>query len=207
MSLLRVLRARVPALLALFVALLLVLLHPLWLTALGSFLVVREPLRQADAIVVLGGGGADRAAHATQLYQQGWAPVLVLSNEQIRTHGLVTTWEALWRRGLVVLPVPAEAVVPLPPHAKSTHDEALLSRDLMLARGWRRAILVTDPYHLRRSLLVFRAAWDPSGLEVIPNPAEPSDFDLSNWWRDPDQALLVQLEYQKLLYYLLAGRL
>jgi uncharacterized SAM-binding protein YcdF (DUF218 family) len=182
------------------------LLHPLWLAALGDFLVERNELRQADAIVVLAGNSPYRAAHAVELYRAGWAPRLIVSNEMVFSHGVEATWLELLQGGLVRLDVPREAIVPLEPVARSTHHEAVLARDLMLQRGWKRAIVVSDPFHTRRAAWAFRGVWDRAGLEVIARPAEGSKYVVDNWWRDPNKATRVIQEYVKLPYYLLAGQ-
>ena len=56
------------------------LTHPLYLKALGYFLVVSDPLVKADAIVVLDGDPMDeRLLHSVQLWRSGYAPKVILS--------------------------------------------------------------------------------------------------------------------------------
>lgn len=192
--------------LLLALVLLAVVFHPVWLGAAGDFLVERDELRRSDAIVVLGGNSPYRAAHAVQLYKAGWAPRVLISNELVLSHGVELTWLTLYRAGLVNLDLPAEAIVPLEQVAQSTYHEALESRDVMLEHGWKRAILVTDPFHMRRATWAFRGVWDKAGLEVVASPAEDSKYTVSNWWRDPNKATRVIQEYVKYPYYLLAGQ-
>ena len=181
-------------------------LHPLWLGALGDFLVARDELRRADAIVVLAGNSPYRAEHAVELYRAGWAPRVLISNELVLSHGVEESWLALRQAGLVHLDLPDEAVMPLEQVAQSTYQEATESRDVMLERGWHSAILVTDPFHMRRALWAFRGVWKRAGLEVIASPAETSKYSVANWWRDPNRATRVIQEYVKFPYYLLAGQ-
>ena len=180
--------------------------HPLWLGAMGDFLVARDELRPSDAIVVLAGNSPYRAQHAVALYRAGWAPRVLISNELILSHGVELSWLALRQAGLVHLDVPDEAIVPLEQLAQSTYQEALESRDAMLEHGWRRAILVTDPFHTRRALMAFSGVWSKAGLEIISSPAETSKYTVANWWRDPNRATRVIQEYVKYPYYLLAGQ-
>src|SRR5215210_1296181 len=125
--------------LVLSAALVAVLLHPLWLEALGDFLVARDDLREADAIVVLAGNSPYRAEHAVELYHAGWAPRLLISNEMVLSHGVEASWIQLHEAGLVKLDLPDEALIPLEQIAQSTYHEAIESRDFMLAHGWQRA--------------------------------------------------------------------
>jgi uncharacterized SAM-binding protein YcdF (DUF218 family) len=186
--------------------LLAVLLHPLWLGASGDFLVARDDLQRSDALIVLAGNSPYRAAHAAELFRAGWAPRVIVSNEVVLSHGVELTWSQLLAAGLVTLDIPREAIIPLEQVAQSTHHEALQSRDLMLARGWRRAIVVTDPFHTRRAATAFRGVWDRAGLEVLVAPAESSKYSVANWWRDPNKATRVIQEYVKYPYYLLTGQ-
>ena len=78
---------------------------------------------------------------------------------------------------------------------------------LMLERGWRRAILVTDPFHTRRAVMAFRSVWQPAGLEILASPADGSKHTVEHWWRDPNRATKVIQEYVKFPYYVLAGQL
>jgi uncharacterized SAM-binding protein YcdF (DUF218 family) len=183
-----------------------IVFHPIWLTAMGDFLVARDELQPADAIVVLAGNSPYRVQHAVELYKAGWAPKVVISNELVLSHGVEATWLDLRAAGLVHLDLPDEAIVPLEQVAQSTYHEAVESRDLMRQRDWHRAILVTDPFHMRRALYAFRGVWQPAGLVVIASPAEESKYNLTAWWRDPNKATRVIQEYVKYPYYLLAGQ-
>ena len=183
-----------------------VVFHSVWLGAAGDFLVARDELRPADAIVVLAGNSPYRAQHAVELYKAGWAPRVIVSNELVLSHGVELSWLELRRAGLVALDLPTEAVVPLDQVAQSTYHEAVQSRDVMLRQGWRTAILVTDPFHMRRASWAFHGVWDKAGLEVIASPAEGSKYVVSNWWRDPNKATRVIQEYVKYPYYVLAGQ-
>lgn len=53
-----------------------------WLPALGRELVMTPCEGQADAIVVLGGGGPERVLHGMQLYLQGVAPRLWFTGDR-----------------------------------------------------------------------------------------------------------------------------
>jgi uncharacterized SAM-binding protein YcdF (DUF218 family) len=184
----------------------LVLAHRPLLAGAGEVLVAREDVAPADVIVVLAGNSPYRAQHAEALYARGLAPRVIISNEPLSSHGVRTTWLELRAVGLVRLAIPDDAIVPIEAIADSTYDEALSSRDIMLARGWRSAILVTDPFHMRRALLTFRLAFEPAGLAVAPSPAEGSKYGVDNWWTDRNATMRVVQEYVKLGYYVALGR-
>jgi len=184
----------------------LILAHRPLLTAAGNVLVAHDDLQPSDVIVVLAGNSPFRARHAETLYQQHLAPYVIISNEPLSSHGVQTTWLELRQYGLVHLSIPDAAIVPIPEISDSTYEEALHSRDIMREHGWHSAILVTDPFHMRRALLTFRQAFDQAGLSVAASPADDSKYGVDNWWTDRNAIMRVAQEYLKLGYYVVTGR-
>ena len=156
---------------------------------------------------MLAGNSPFRARHAETLYARGLAANVIISNEPLSSHGVQTTWLELRHHGLVQLSIPDAAIVPISEISDSTYEEALRSREIMQAHGWRSAILVTDPFHMRRAVLTFRQAFEPAGLAVAASPADGSKYGVDNWWTDRNAIMRVAQEYLKLVYYLAAGRL
>lgn len=125
-------------------------------------LVIREPLRPLDAIVVLGaplrhdGLSAvlvERVDAAAALWRAGGAPVVVVTGGI--THGAtvaeaVVMAEALRERGVT------EVLVE--PRAQTTADNARFVAGLLGPRGRRAVWLVTQPFHGRRAARLFRDA-------------------------------------------------
>lgn len=183
-----------------------ILFRHTWLTAIGDGLVARDEVGSADVIVILAGNSPFRARHAESLYARGLASNVIISNEPLSSHGLQTTWLELRQHGLVRLAIPDEAIVPISEISDSTYEEALRSREIMQSHGWRSAILVTDPFHMRRALLTFRQAFGPAGLAVSASPADGSKYGVDNWWTDRNAIMRVAQEYLKLGYYLATGR-
>jgi uncharacterized SAM-binding protein YcdF (DUF218 family) len=177
-----------------------------WLSAAGAVLVEHDPLAPSDVIVVLAGNSPFRARQAEKLYAQGLAPHVIISNEPLSSHGVQTTWLELRSVGLVHLSIPDDAIVPIPDISDSTYEEAQHSRDIMVARGWHAAILVTDPFHMRRATLTFRQAFEPAGLTVAASPADDSKYGVDNWWTDRNAIMRVAQEYIKLGYYVATGK-
>jgi uncharacterized SAM-binding protein YcdF (DUF218 family) len=183
-----------------------VLTRQTWLTAAGEALVAHDDLAPSDVIVVLAGNSPFRARHAETLYARGLAPNVIISNEPLSSHGVQTTWLELREHGLVRLAIPDDAIVPIPEISDSTYEEALRSREIMQTRGWRSAILVTDPFHMRRAVLTFRQAFEPASLTVAASPADSSKYGVDTWWTDRNAIVRVAQEYLKLGYYLALGR-
>ncbi|HEV7666859.1 MAG TPA: YdcF family protein [Chloroflexota bacterium] len=177
----------------------------LWLANAGALLIYEQPPEAADAIVVLAGNAADRLPHGLALKSQGFASLVVISNERVHTHGLETTWLALHRAGLSAPELDdADLAVLDDPPPESTIDEAHRVADVLAVRGLHSALLVTDAFHSRRAYLLFRAAFAHKGLTVRSTPAADT-FGLAQWWAHPLAARRVAEEWAKLALYLVEG--
>ncbi len=118
----------------------------------------RDDARPADVIIVLGSAVwpneqpspslRARTQRAIELYHQRYASDLILSGGL----GRYPPEEAeVMRRLAVQAGIPAEALV-LDRESRSTRESLLHASELMRARGWQTAIIVSDPFHLERSL-------------------------------------------------------
>jgi uncharacterized SAM-binding protein YcdF (DUF218 family) len=65
----------------------------------------------------------------------------------------------------------------------------------------RRLIVVTTPYHTRRSLAVFHKVFDGSGIEIGIEPASSSPARPDRWWATPYDRAYVAYEWAALVYY------
>ena len=149
-----------------------------------------QPTGQADAIVVLGSAVwpgerpspslARRIGHGIALWQAGLAPVLVPSGGV----GRYPPAEAeVMARVARAGGVPDSALL-LDLEATSTSESAENLRALAETRGWRRLILVSEPYHLRRASLLFRS----EGLDVLTACAPWGDQTWSNVYQTVREA-------------------
>jgi uncharacterized SAM-binding protein YcdF (DUF218 family) len=132
-----------------------------------------DQARPSDVILVLGcpslkDGALSacvqvRAHHAADLYKQGLARAI------IPTGGVTGPGPSEAQAMAAVLQadgVPASAIL-LEDRARDTVENIRYSRALMQAHGWHSAILVTEPHHIKRGLLIAR----DGGLTVVPSPA------------------------------------
>ena len=140
--------------------------------------VTRAP-EAADAIVVLaggvgesgraGGGYKESVGHAVALYREGHAPRMILSSG----YEFAFSEASLMKDLAVAQGVPPAAII-LETKAVNTHESAERLSPLLAAERWRRVLLVSSPYHMRRALLVWkRTAPD---VRVVPSPVPKSQF-------------------------------
>lgn len=170
-----------------FVVIALSAVAALWLLALAAarWLIVSEPLRHADAALVLSGAPvyAARVRHAAGLLQTGRVDRIVLTDDGVRrgwsrklqANPFMIEWgvDELMRLG-----VPRDRVAVLDGRVSSTHDEATAVARYAADHHLRSLTVVTSPYHTRRALWAVRRALDGQNVTVGSDPA----------WTAPDYA-------------------
>jgi uncharacterized SAM-binding protein YcdF (DUF218 family)/glycosyltransferase involved in cell wall biosynthesis len=171
---------------------------------LGAPLQVAAPPARADAVVVFaggvgesgkaGGGYQERVKQAVDLYQAGYAPLLVFSS------GYTAVFrEAEVMRDLAIwLKVPASAIV-LETHAADTRDNVRFTADIVRTRGARRVLLVSSPYHMRRAVLTWRHL--APDVEALPSPPPYSQFYRHAWGASLEQIRGIGQEYAAIVWY------
>ena len=175
----------------------------------GHQLVHEDTLEEADAIVVLAGGGQiERDLAAADLYTAGLARVVVLTTvpenpviAEMARRGLTFRSTTDARIGFLEgAGVPIDAVTVLSRHVQSTQQEADLVAEWATSRDIRRLIVVTSSYHSARVRLVFDRTFGDDPVVRI-HPAPIGRFDPEHWWRDRATLREGLFELQKLFYY------
>jgi uncharacterized SAM-binding protein YcdF (DUF218 family) len=177
-------------------------LFALWFVNAGRLLAApaTEPVK-ADLIVVLGGDTGERARTGADLFRAGYAPNVLLTGFAYVSGGrpaLLQDWRV---RRLVHYGVPEDSIR-IDYRSLTTLDEAVNTLDLMKKNGWRRALVVSDPPHLRRLAWLWDRAFDGSGFEYQLVPTQPDWWAPGNWWDNERSAVFVLMEHIKLTYYL-----
>src|ERR1022692_1128753 len=149
----------------------------------------RLPGRDAQAIVVLassfyapnpprprtvpGWGMYLRCRHAAWLYREGWRMPVVTSGGREGDRVMAE----IMRDALVAEGVPRENIW-IEGESDSTQENAAFSAKLLLPRGIRRIVLVTDAYHMRRSERDFLK----EGFDVEPAPCSYRSAEFEGRW-------------------------
>lgn len=162
------------------------------LQRLGAALVRADPLEESDVIVVLGGDGRSRAPHAADLFAAGLAPVVLAVGGLAARGEHAEAWKTA--RMLRLYGVPEALLEVLGEDEPHTAGEARAVARLAEARGWRRVIVVSSPYHCWRAGLIFDAVLGPLGVEVRLSPSPYDGFQAESWWRDARQRRQVRNE-------------
>lgn len=167
--------------------LLLVLL--LWLVGVAAWIVwvgQRDQAASADAIIVLGAAAYDtrpspvfeeRIRHGLDLYQRGYAPVLLFTggygNGARYAESQVARRYAL-RQGVT------ESAILIESNSRNTRENLQQARRLMQQHGLHRVIVVSDPLHMSRALRLSNEI----GIDALGSPTPSTRFrTIQTQWR------------------------
>jgi len=154
-------------------------------------------LEPADVIIVLSGEQGERMETAVKLYKQGLAPRLLMTGGPVEWNvpaAEVMAWQA------ESLGVPPQDIV-LERRASSTYENAVYTLEILKEKGWRSAIVVTSPYHLRRTRFIFEKVFAGSNIRLSFYGAENPWLVPEEWWRQDRGIEVVGMEYFKLVWY------
>ncbi len=178
----------------------------LWLVA--EPLRVTAPPAHAEVIVVFaggvgesgkaGGGYQERVKQAVDLYRQGSAPRIIFSSG----YTFVFPEAEVMRELAVAHGVPASAII-LEQRAATTYENVARAAEILTAHGWRSALLVSSPYHMRRALLAWRKA--APQIRVSPAPVADSRFYAHTRGATLEQIRGILHEYVGIVYYWAKG--
>jgi uncharacterized SAM-binding protein YcdF (DUF218 family) len=150
-----------------------------------------DPPPHAQAVVALTGGSQERLNTGVRLLRQAAAQRLFISgvNPDVTDAEL----DAL----LEIEPALAACCVEFGRAAEDTIGNAAETAAWARGHGVNSLILVTDDYHMPRSLAELKLAMP--GTEIAPYPVRTRWTDPAVWGSDPDAAVKIGAEYLKYL--------
>jgi len=170
---------------------------------LAAPLIVKDKPRRAEAIVVLSGGweNAERLGKSTlerykygiKLFQDGYAPLLIFSGGNLddRPAEADQMAEMALSNGFSYQAIISEN------SSATTWENVLFTKKILKEKRINRIILVTSPYHMRRSKTMFEA----KGVNVTALPVPNSELYTAKGSRRLELTKVVLLEYLKFGLY------
>jgi len=135
-------------------------------------------LKNADIIFVLGSNDIRVAEHATRLFKEGWAPLMVVSGDGTKhaskllknTHGGKTEAEVLSALA-IEQGVPRDKII-LEEEANNTGQNFEFTRPILNERGInvKTAIVVQKPFMERRAYATGKVQWPETEL-IVTSPS------------------------------------
>jgi uncharacterized SAM-binding protein YcdF (DUF218 family) len=192
----------------LFAILLIYLFRISILTKMGHFLTVDDPLEPVNIIFVLTGDVDTRPFHAVKIFNQGFAPKIVISQVESTPSVELGIYPSSTDAAINVmkkLGVNDSSIVVLetPGGVTSTRDEALALLKYVQENSVKSLIIVTTAFHGRRTQWTFNRVLGSMPAKFLVSTGAHLNFDETNWWKHEDGFLMFFDEYLKLIYYLL----
>ncbi len=201
-------RKAVPVVVALALFYLLVFYTPLlWLLA-GPLKISDTTPRAADAIVVLGGGVGEsgrpgqgheeRVDSAVRLYREGFADKIVYSSgyrhimKEARVMKALSVFLGVDERDIILDELPV-----------NTYEMVADLKKILTEKGWKKVILISSSYHMRRLKLLCDRGLGNTTVYFI--PVEKSSFYRRGRRVQMRQIKGIIHEYLAILYYKLKG--
>lgn len=174
----------------------------LLLVAAGNYLIAEDRnIEKADLITILSGNDSLRLDTAAQLYHDGIADSILLTNTG-RTYGKYQTpYNQLQLERLQALDVPEGAVFLSDFIAKNTGQEATAIVLRMVDLSAKSVVIVTDAWHLRRTRTIYTDTFANTGYRVQYVGAHDEKFHPSLWWLSAEGWQTVPGEYLRLIGY------
>jgi uncharacterized SAM-binding protein YcdF (DUF218 family) len=171
----------------------------------GLWLVREDPLQKSQAIVVFSGGLPDRALAAAQIYRDGFASQVWLTQPlqpgaSMQDLHLPYAGEEQYNRMVLI----GKGVRPgdirlLTPRILNTADELRAVAEALDQQPGARAIVVTSRAHTRRVRALWRKVSPGDRGRLLVRASTEDPFDAEHWWRTSNDALAVVREYLGLL--------
>lgn len=191
---------------------LILLTHPLWMPLPAKFLVVKDNIAKADAVVVLSGAwDFDREAKAIELYKKGNADkiIRILEKENIgfdvmkKLLNSDATQEEAYEKFFELNGAGKESVILGKAVATSTFDELTAVKGIVLKNHFRSIILVTGDYHMRRTIMTAKWVFRSNDIKVYHATVYSKGFNANKWWLHERSIKEVILEYLNSCFYLI----
>ncbi|MDD3743218.1 MAG: YdcF family protein [Lentimicrobiaceae bacterium] len=184
----------------------------IWLFAnAGNYLVKKDQLIKADALVVLMGSTADRALQTADLFIQQWAPKVLLVEESmqgmeaLRKKGIhLQTNSDRFVEALIKLGISNEVIIKIPGPARSTQDEARLIRNFLMNNPeLDTLIVISSSPHTRRASMIFKKALKNKtrDFNVMVYPSRYTSYNPRGWWKKKEDIQYTLSEYLKILNF------
>lgn len=153
---------------------------------------------KADVIIVLGGDDGLRVNRGAELYKAGYATRLLLTGIDKKYY---RPDRPNWReRRLMEQGIPRKAIY-VDTLSKTTWDEARNTGKTMKEKGWKSALVVSDPPHMLRLHHTWSRSFRGSPVTFVLVATSPEWWHPLLWWRNETSYKFVLSEIKKNVFY------
>ncbi len=173
----------------------------IWVGFVGAaaFLIVEDQVEPVDAIVVLSGDEGDRVNEAIKWYKNGYGENLVITKTHTEYIGEGQTYSEKLQRLAIDAGVPADSIYITDGESSSTVEEAQAVKILANQRNIHSILVITAPYHTRRTQIIFKDEFKDMDMKIIVHPVQDSWYRPINWYLSAQGWRQTFTEYASLL--------
>ncbi|MEI6847589.1 MAG: YdcF family protein [Chlorobiaceae bacterium] len=154
---------------------------------------------KTDVIIVLGGDNGLRVRKGAELYNSGYSSNIILTGIDERFyHPAHPNWR---ERKMIKLGVPKKAIR-VDIESTTTWEEAVNTSATMQKKGWKSAIVVSDPPHMFRLHQTWDKAFEGTSKKFILVSTQPEWWNPLLWWKNKKSYQFVINEIKKNLFYI-----
>jgi uncharacterized SAM-binding protein YcdF (DUF218 family) len=169
------------------------------LLAFGIYISPKDPLSRSDVVVAVSGGDTyARTMEAVRLYKNDWVSHMIFSGSALDPDSESNA--AAMREIAINAGVSPEAIT-VEEESDNTRQNADRTAALIRALEYESMILVTSPYHQRRTYIEFKNQL-ARDVTIINHPAPDDRWSRRTWWRSPFGWYITASEAPKVLYSL-----
>ncbi len=171
---------------------------------LENILYLGDTPHRADTIIVLSGDSEPyflRTRKAVELYKQGYAPYIIFTG-----YGSGGDSGVFLSKIALHFHLPKKAII-IEPNARTTYENFLFTKPIVLKRGFTSILIVTSPYHQLRSFLVAEKMFKGTGVRIYTCASHRPYGTRESLRNRIREGRFVMMEYFKLLGYYLLGRI
>jgi len=175
---------------------------------LASPLKISEAPQKVDAILVFGGGVGEtgspgkstieRTRYAAELYKQGYSNKILFSSGYTYVYNDAENMKLF----AISMGVPEKDIL-LEQKANSAYENVIFSKKVLNQNNYRTVLLISSPYNMMRSKLVFDKL--SKDVKVIYVPVNNSQFYNRDEGARLEQIKAIMHEYLGIIYYWVKG--
>jgi uncharacterized SAM-binding protein YcdF (DUF218 family) len=158
---------------------------------------------KADAVIVLSGDPEPyflRTRKAVELYKQGYTHYIIFSG-----YGSGGDNAVFLSRIAMHYNISKQAII-IEPDARTTYENFLFSKPIILKHKFTSILIVTSPYHQLRAYLVAKKEFSGTDIKIYNCASNSPDMSAKGMVVKIRDARFIMMEYLKLLGYYMLGR-
>ncbi|MBE0685760.1 MAG: YdcF family protein [Anaerolineaceae bacterium] len=148
----------------------------------GAYLIVGDRVKPVDAIVVLSGDEGERVEEAIKWYEKGYGKYFVVTKTHTEDIGEGRTYSEMLMRIAIDAGVPADSILVTEGESSSTIEEAMAVKVVANQRNIYSILVITAPYHTRRTQIIFNREFKETEIKVLVHPVEDSWYKPLTWY-------------------------